>query len=876
VPQLVLALLLVAPPAVGRPACPPASASSDALLRGAFALHEAEQDAPARDCFERALARARAEADPAAEAESRRGLGRALVRLGRRDEGAAELEAALALFEEQADPLGAGRVRAHLGSLAHQRDQRARAFDLYQTARTAFEAIGPAADRDRAQVLYNLVLLETFGDATRPLLDEGLGLARRLPDLQLEGRFLQVEADAAANAGEYAAALEKYRAALGCFERARAPARVARALVGMSRLALAQGDTDQSLALSRRALGIQQEIGDARGVALSLDYLATASSRLGRHREALRLFDRASRWARDRGEQALLDTLAVRSAEAHERMGAHAQALERVRAGLGPALPPDFVPGAYDVLARACLGLSRHAEALAAADRAVGLARERSVPLFAPLETRARARQATGDVPGALADVREAIEVVERTRARLVPTDFLKQGFGERHQALFARAIDLLERQGLAEEALQVAEQARARAFQDLLATRAAPVPRTVPASEEGGLESTRHAAAPTVSELAAIARRLDSTVVSYWVGPEATFVWTLDGTGALHLARAPVGAARLARLVAAAAAGPQTLTERGAAPAPKGGRDPASARRELYRLLVLPVEPWLPRENGRLLTIVPHGPLFRVSFAALRDRRGRYLVERYAMHYVPAGGVLRFSADARLRAAGAPPRALLVADPVPLPSASGARLGPLPGARAEVDAVRAVLGGDASRLVARAATEADVVTRLAESTTIHLATHGLVDDEHSLDSFVALGRTGVASGTDGRLTVGEVYDLRLRADLVFLSACQSGRGRVTGDGILGLTRAFLSAGAATVVATLWDVADEPSSQLVPRFYEGLAQGASKSRALRAAQLALMGRLRSGRVRLRSAAGEGRALPEDPALWAAFVVVGEP
>ena len=466
---------------------------------------------------------------------------------------------------------------------------------------------------------------------------------------------------------------------------------------------------------------------------------------------------------------------------------------------------------------------------------------------------------------------------MERTRARLVPTDFLKQGFGERHQALFARAIDLLERQGLAEEALVVAEQARARAFLDLLATRAAPTAPAAPGSEEGGLESSRHAAAPTVSELAAIARRLDSTVVSYWVGPEATFVWTLDGAGALHLARAPVGAARLARLVAAAAAGPQTLTERGAAPAaPKSAPDPASARRELYRLLVLPVEPWLPREDGRLLTIVPHGPLFRVSFAALRDRRGRYLVERYAMHYVPAVGVLRFSADARLRAAAAPPRALLVADPVPLPSASGARLGPLPGARAEVDAVRAALGGDASRLVAREATEADVVTRLAGSTTIHLATHGLVDDEHSLDSFVALGRTGVASGTDGRLTVGEVYDLRLRADLVFLSACQSGRGRVTGDGILGLTRAFLSAGAATVVATLWDVADEPSSQLVPRFYEGLAQGASKSRALRAAQLALMGRLRSGRVRMRSAAGEGIALPEDPALWAAFVVVGEP
>jgi CHAT domain-containing protein/tetratricopeptide (TPR) repeat protein len=871
---IALALLLSASAVPERPVCPAATAVPAELLKSAFALHEAEQDASARTCFERALARSLAEADRAAEAESRRGLGRTLARLGRREEAADELESAFLLFEQQGDPLGAARVRAHQGSLAHQHGDAARARVLYEEARNAFAAIGAAADRDRAHVLYNLAIVEPAAETTRALLAEGLDLARRVADLQAEGRFLQLEADAAANAGEYAPALEKYRAALDRFERAGAPARTARALTGLSRLALAQGDTAQCLNLSRRALRIQLEIADVRGIAQSLDYLATASSRAGRHREALRLFDRASRWARARGEQALLDTLAVRSAEAHERMGAHALAIERVRAGLGPSLPSNYASGAYDVLARACLGLSRHAEALAAAEQAVALARAQALPLFAPLETRARARERTGDVPGALADVREAIEVVEHTRARLVPTDFLKQGFGERHQALFTRAIDLLERQGLAEEALVVAERARARAFQDLLATRAAPAAPPAPAPEEGALESSRHAPAPTVAELAEAARRLGSTLVSYWVGPEATFVWTLDGAGGLQLVRTPVGAARLARLVAAAAPGPQTLTERGSARA-SPEVDPAAARRELYRLLVLPLEAWLPREDGRLLTIVPHGPLFRLSFAALRDRRGRYLVERYAMHYVPAAGVLRFGADARARAAEAPAHALLVADPAPFPSAPGPPLRPLPGTRSEVDAVRATLGGEATRLVARHATEADVVARLSGSTTVHLATHGLVDDERSLDSFVALGRTGATATTDGRLTVAEVYDLRLRADLVFLSACRSGRGRVTGDGILGLTRAFLSAGAATVVATLWDVADEPSSQLVAGFYSGLATDGSKSRALRAAQLALIGRLRSGQVSVRSAAGVLR-LPEDPALWGAFVVVGEP
>jgi CHAT domain-containing protein/tetratricopeptide (TPR) repeat protein len=869
-----LAVLALAA-AAAVPRCDVSSAQAPALLSRAFALHEQDDYPRARACFERALALARAAGDAPSEAEARRGLGRTLLRQGHHDQAAAALEAALALFEALEDERGAARTQSHLGSVAMQQGRRDEARELYDAAGAAFAALGPASDADRAQVLYNLLFLESDGAREQALTAEGLALARRSGDGVTEGRFLQVEGDQAASAGDYAAALARYGEALRRFDRAQARGAAARVLVSMSRLSLAQGDAERCVALATRALAIQRAIGDARGAALSLDYLANASGRLGRHRAALRFLADARRLAVERHDERLQDILSVRAAETSLRMGDPARAASLVRRGLRPTLDPANGSDAYDLLARASLELGRLADAEDASGRAVALAREHRQPLFGPLETRARVRERTDDVAGALADVREAIDVVERTRARLVPTDFLKQGFGERHQALFGRAIVLLLHQGLAEEALLAAEQARARAFQDLLATRAAPGGPSAPAGGPDALGSTQHAPAPGVSELAAIARRLGSTVVSYWVGSDATFVWTLDGTGALHVVRAPVGAARLAALVAAAAAGPQSLAERGpVAAAPKRALEPAAARRALYRLLVLPVEPWLPASDG-LLTIVPHGPLFRLSFAALRDGRGRYLVERYPMHYVPAVGVLRFGEEAQARAGAAPPRALLVADPAPLPSAAGVRLVPLPAARAEVDAVAELVGGTATRLVAREATEAGVVARLAESTTVHLATHGLVDDERSLDSFVALGRTGAAPGEDGRLTAGEVYGLRLRADLVFLSACRSGRGRVTGDGILGLTRAFLSAGAATVVATLWDVADEPSSQLVPRFYAGLARAASKSRALRAAQLGLIGRLRAGKVRVRSAAG-ARRLSEDPALWAAFVVVGEP
>ena len=99
--------------------------------------------------------------------------------------------------------------------------------------------------------------------------------------------------------------------------------------------------------------------------------------------------------------------------------------------------------------------------------------------------------------------------------------------------------------------------------------------------------------------------------------------------------------------------------------------------------------------------------------------------------------------------------------------------------------------------------------------------------------------------------------------------------GKVSGDGIIGLTRAFFYAGTPSIVATLWDVADEPASLLLPEFYRSLWQLGDKSRALRAAQLQLLQELRAGRVKVSSAHGEV-ALTEHPVFWASFILVGEP
>jgi CHAT domain-containing protein len=119
------------------------------------------------------------------------------------------------------------------------------------------------------------------------------------------------------------------------------------------------------------------------------------------------------------------------------------------------------------------------------------------------------------------------------------------------------------------------------------------------------------------------------------------------------------------------------------------------------------------------------------------------------------------------------------------------------------------------------------------------------------------------------------IYRLRIQADLVVLSACRAAAGRVTGDGIAVFARSFMYAGVPTVVASVWDVADEPTNHLLPQFYRAWLSGATKAVALRSAQLLLLRDLRAGRIRIETPVG-AVTLPEHPMFWAGFAVIGEP
>jgi CHAT domain-containing protein len=168
-----------------------------------------------------------------------------------------------------------------------------------------------------------------------------------------------------------------------------------------------------------------------------------------------------------------------------------------------------------------------------------------------------------------------------------------------------------------------------------------------------------------------------------------------------------------------------------------------------------------------------------------------------------------------------------------------GLNLEPLPATRGEVQAISALFPR-VRTLLGREATEEAVKSLAPQARRLHFACHGLLDEQFPLNSALALSfpQQPEEGRANGLLQAWEIFDeLRLDADLVTLSACDSGLGKeMGGEGLVGLVRAFQFSGARSVLASLWSVADESTATFMKRFYTHLRQGEAKDAALQAAQ----------------------------------------
>ncbi|MEN3333468.1 MAG: hypothetical protein V7641_2833 [Blastocatellia bacterium] len=278
-----------------------------------------------------------------------------------------------------------------------------------------------------------------------------------------------------------------------------------------------------------------------------------------------------------------------------------------------------------------------------------------------------------------------------------------------------------------------------------------------------------------------------------------------------------------------------------------------------LYERLFAPLKPMI---AGLKLIIIPHGELHYIPFHALKAG-DQYLIEDYEISYAPSASVLKLCRERRT-AAGAASRESAITNernPAGAPSACdvandgllvalGLAESGTPSINEEIRQL-ALLFPNAVTLTGEAATRENLFKAAPQARFLHLASHGFFRRDNPMFSFLKLA--------DAQLNFYSLLDLQLNAEMVTLSACHTGVNKVfPGDELHGLMRGFLYAGAPSVVASLWAVSDQSTSELMRELYTGIRAGASKRAALRSAQLAI-----------KEAYGH-------PYYWAPFVLMGDP
>jgi CHAT domain-containing protein len=295
----------------------------------------------------------------------------------------------------------------------------------------------------------------------------------------------------------------------------------------------------------------------------------------------------------------------------------------------------------------------------------------------------------------------------------------------------------------------------------------------------------------------------------------------------------------------------------------------------ELQKLLI---QPALPHIRGKELIIVPHDVLHYLPFQALQSPDGRYLIEKYPIYYLSSASLMQFTQEKR-RAMGE--RVLAFGNP----DLEDPKMA-LQFAEIEAGEIKK-LYPQSTVLLKKEATEGKAKSLSPQNDIVHFASHAELSEDDPLASAILLAKS---DKEDGRLEVREIFGMDLKASLVVLSACETGLGKLSsGDELVGLTRAFIYAGTPSVVASLWNVEDSSTAQLMASFYKNL-KTMTKVEALRQAQLNLIrGNVNSDLLARRGIGGVGKlgetpnsVLPapssvttSHPYFWAPFILVGE-
>ncbi|WP_293149836.1 MULTISPECIES: CHAT domain-containing protein [unclassified Microcoleus] len=697
---------------------------------------------------------------------------------------------------------------------------------------------------------------------------QSLAIAREIKDREGEGKALGYLAVAYDSLGNYAKAIEYAHQSLALAREIKNRLGEGVALGNLGSAYNSLGNYAKAIEYSQQRLVIAREMKDRQGEGSSLGNLGNAYLSLGNHAKAIEYGQQHLEIAREiknrQGEGVALGNLG----NAYFYLGNYAKAIEYQQQSLALAREIKNRKGegaALGNLGIAYVYLGNYAKATEYTQQYLVIAREikDGNGEGTALHNLGLVFLKVGNPTEAEKILVNAIQVWESMRQMLGSNDANKVSIFEEQ----ATTYRLLQRVRVAQNnpiaALEIAERGRARAFVDLLTQRLS-----------SGSANSVIASAPNQDQIRQIAKSQNATLVQYSIILEdfqnpgkretresALYIWVIQPTGEIEFREVdlkPLWQKHNASLASLIIGNQEFLAVRSRSSF--GSTQPQPDLPTLHQLLIDPIASLLPKDPNAHVIFIPQGSLFQVPFPALKDANGTYLIQKHTILTAPSIQVLALTRQQRQKLAQKPVNtrnALVLGNPTmpsvsPSPGEPKRQLDPLPGAEAEARAIAPLLKTQA--ITGAQGTKAAIVQKMPQASIIHLATHGLLDDVRGLGSAIALAPSGT---DDGLLTAEEIFDMKLQASLVVLSACNTAEGRITGDGVIGLSRALISAGVPSVIVSLWRVSDASTSELMQSFYQNLQQNPNKAQALRQAMLTTM---------------KTHSNPRD---WAAFTLIGE-
>jgi CHAT domain-containing protein/tetratricopeptide (TPR) repeat protein len=846
-------------------------AEADVLSHLGVAQQYLGDPTTARDNHLAALALARPGGNKTLQAQILHNLGGSYWALGELAKSLECYHEALPLWRELGDHEREARTINGIGIVHQSQGELQEALDAFREALPLLRASGNRTAEGIA--LHNLGLAYFYvGDMERALqqYDQALVARRAAGDRRGESMTLYSIAAIHQTRGESLAALDYYGQALLIQRQIADVSWQARTLESIGRVQVTRHDIAQALATFDEGLRLAHDADDPGGEAATTWGIGLAQVAQGKTEQAVASFERAKQIFHALGNQPLeigvMHDLAKARLdrgdidEARAEIERAIEVMEQVRS----RVVSDDLRSSYSASNRSFYELEIEALLRQRAQRP----QDGLDALAFAISERARARVLLDTLAEAHAHVTEGVDA---------DLSAAKDDLWRRLRLKERQRVDLLARketgdlvavterqvQALLSEYHDVEERLRASSPQYASLTRPEPLP--LPAIRDEVLDD-------------------DSVLLEYTLGDTRSFVWavTRDALWTYELPKREVidtAARRFYQLVTRS----QNRTARGEA---------SLAAATLSRMVLGPVSAHLGR---RRLLIVGDGALHYVPFAALPapdTPESRSLLAEHEIVYLPSASSLALMRRAASQHHTAAKTIAIFSDPVfssgdprvrhrrvaglaessPSPesilrSAAESGIGTpsrLPFSRREAKAIAALApDGSIWDAFGFAANRAAVLgPSLADYRILHFATHGILNSVHPDLSGVVLSLVGEAGEPeDGFLRLRDIYNMKLNADLVVLSGCQTALGQeVSGEGLVGLTRGFFYAGAPRVVASLWNVGDQATAALMSRFYRGLLEEhLPPAAALRAAQLALS---RDPRWHA-------------PYSWAAFILQGE-